>query len=87
MAPNQLVYPSWNHLANCMLHLGYDPYKSDPDVWMKRFTKPNGRTYYGYVLLYVEDDMCINQDAKAELCKLDHYFKMTLRSIGDLICT
>ena len=38
-----------NHLADCMRHLGYDPCKADPDVWMKPFTKPNGKTYYGRV--------------------------------------
>ena len=73
----------WNHLADCMRHLGYDLCKADPDVWMKPFTKPNGRTYYSYVLLYVDDAMCINHDAEAELHKLDHYFKMKPGSIGD----
>ena len=51
---------------------------------MKPFTKPNGRTYYyGYVLLYVDDAMCINHDAEAELNKLHHYFKMKPGFIGD----
>ena len=72
-----------NHLADCMHHLGYDPCKADPDVRLKRFTKPNGRTYFSYILLYVDDVMCINHGAKARLHKLNHHFKMKPGSIGD----
>ena len=72
-----------NHLADCMLHLGYESCKADPDVWLKRFTKPNGEPYYGYMLLYVDDALCVNHDAEAELKTLDRYFKMKPGSIGD----
>ena len=72
-----------NHLAECMLELGYESCKADPDVWLKKFTKPNGIRYYGYMLLYVDDAMCINHDAISELMKLDQYFKMKPGSIGD----
>ena len=72
-----------NHLADCMSYLGYKPCPADPDVWTKRFTKPDGTKYYGYMLLYVDDAMCINHDATAELLKLDAHFKMKPGSIGD----
>jgi hypothetical protein len=52
-------------------------------VWLKRFTKPDGSKYYGYMLLYVDDALCINHDAESELMKLDKYFKMKPGSIGD----
>ena len=72
-----------NHLADCMLHLGYESCKADPDVWLKRFTKPDGTPYYGYMLLYVDDALCVNHDAEKELYRLDKYFKMKPESIGD----
>jgi hypothetical protein len=72
-----------NHLADCMLFLEYESCKADPDVWIKRFHKPDGTPYYGYILLYVDDAMCINHAAEDELGKLDHYFKMKPGSIGD----
>ena len=72
-----------NHLADCMLHLGYESCLADPDVWIKQFTKPCGTTYYGYMLLYVDDAMCINHDGENELKRLDNYFKMKPGSIGD----
>ena len=51
---------------------------------MKKFSKPDGTTYYGYILLlYVDDALCINHDAQVELEKLDRFFKMKPGSIGD----
>ena len=32
--------------------------------------------YYGYMLLYVDDALCIHHNAKAELLKLDKHSKM-----------
>ena len=66
-----------------MLYLGYESCKADPDVWLKQFEKPNGTKYYGYMLLYVDDAMCINHKAIEELKKLDNYFAMKPGSIGD----
>ncbi len=37
----------WNHLADCMQHLGWESCIADQDLWMKE--------YYGYALLYVDD--------------------------------
>ena len=65
-----------NHLADCMLTLGYESCKADPDIWLKRYAKPDGTPYYGYMLLYVDDALCIHHDAEAELLKLDKYSKM-----------
>ena len=36
-----------NHLVDCMLTMGYDSCKVDPDIWLKKFTKPDGNDYYG----------------------------------------
>jgi Reverse transcriptase (RNA-dependent DNA polymerase) len=55
-----------NHLADCMRSLGYESCLADADLWMKRTTRPDdGFEYYCYVLLYVDDILCIHHDAVA----------------------
>ena len=39
--------------------------------------------YYSYVLLYVDDFLCIHHSAEKELNKIDKLFKMKAGSIGD----
>ena len=73
-----------NHLADCMRTLGYLRCKADGDLWFKPMVRPNdGFKYYAYMLLYVDDVLCINHDANAALYELDHYFMMKKGSIGD----
>ena len=43
----------WNHLRNCMEHLGYESCKADTDVWMRSATRADGQDYFEYILLYV----------------------------------
>jgi hypothetical protein len=53
------------HLADCMQMIGYQSCKADPDLWYKAMDRPeDGFKYYGYVLLYVDDCLCINHDAE-----------------------
>ena len=39
--------------------------------------------YYSYVLIYVDDILCIDEDATSVLKELDKYFMMKPGSIGD----
>ena len=67
-----------------MRHLGYTPCKADGDLWFKEAVRPdNGFQYYAYVLLYVDDCLCIHHDATSALRQLDKYFMMKPGSIGD----
>ena len=72
-----------DHLADCMRTLGYLPCKADPDLWMKPCTTEDGRDYYSYVLLYIDDALAIHEDAVSVLREMDKYFKMQPGSIGD----
>jgi hypothetical protein len=73
-----------DHLASCMRHMGYLPCRADPDLWFKADKYPNSEdTYYRYMLLYCDDILCCCVDAEAELWRLDHYFHMKPKSIGD----
>ena len=73
-----------NHISDCMRHLGYEPCKADPDLWMKPRTRPeDDYVYYSYVLIYVDDILAISHDAMGDLRKIDHYFTMKEDSMGD----
>ena len=71
------------HLSSCMKHMGYQPCRADPDLWLKQDCYPDGEKYYRYILLYVDDCLSIGLKAKEELDRLDHYFQMKPGSIGD----
>ena len=50
-------------LAETLLDLVYKPSIAYIDVWMKTDTKPqNFKEYYAYVLVYVDDFLCIYCD-------------------------
>ena len=73
-----------NHLADCMHHLGYESCLADPDLWYKpEVRKEDNCKYYSYVLLYVDDCLCIHRSVEEELNKIDKFFKMKAGSIGD----
>ncbi len=73
----------WNHLADCMQHMGFIPCLANPDLWMLATEKADGTTYWAYVLLCVDDVMVIHHDALSILAKLDKYFKLKPGSIGN----
>ena len=73
-----------NHLADCMQHLGYTSCLADMDLWYKLMVQPEDNfKYYSYILLYVDNCLCICHDAEAETHKIDKFFLMKKGSIGD----
>jgi hypothetical protein len=47
------------------------------DLWMKAETLPDdGVSYWAYILIYVDDILCVHHDPGSPLAKLDEYFKM-----------
>ena len=72
-----------NHLTECMHHLGFLPYPSDLDLWMKPMVRPGGVfDYYTYVLIYVNYVMVIHHDTEILLWQIDKYFKLKSSLIG-----
>ncbi len=54
-----------SHLADCMRQLGYESNKANPDLWMKVCTRDTGNgpeKYYLYIIIYVDDILCIHDD-------------------------
>jgi hypothetical protein len=71
-----------NHLRDCMDMLGYMPCRADPDLWIKKAVKGNGEHYYEYVLLYVDDCLCVSEHPREVIMRIDKYFPMKEGSIA-----
>jgi hypothetical protein len=71
-----------NHLASCMDHLGWKTCLADRYLWMKEETSPDdGVKYWAYILIYVDDFLCVHHDPGTSLDQIDKYFKMKPGSI------
>jgi hypothetical protein len=72
------------HLADCMQHLGYTSCPANLDLWYKEVKLPvTGVLYYSYILIYVDDILCIHYEAMPVLDKLDKYFTLKPSSVGN----
>ena len=73
----------WRHLRSCMKHLGFQSCKADPDLWMREAQKDDGSFYWEYILLYVDDVLCISHRAE-EIVRneIGKYFVVKNGSIG-----
>ena len=60
-----------NHLDDCMKNMEYMSCPADPDLWTKPMARQSdGAEYYAYILLYVDDILCICHNAESVLTKL-----------------
>jgi hypothetical protein len=65
-----------------MKHLGWNPCRADRDLWIKAERRPDdGVLYWAYILIYVDDILCVHHNPGAPLAKFDEYFKMKEGSI------
>jgi hypothetical protein len=71
-----------NHLAVCIAGLDYKSCLADSDVWMRARTRDDGYKFYEYVLIFVDDILCISDNPQESLKRIDKYFLMKPNSIG-----
>lgn len=45
-----------------MLH--YTPTQADPDIYIKMRTRVDGTQYYSYLVVYVDDILCVDEHPK-----------------------
>ena len=64
-----------------MSGLGYSPCLADPDLWYKEQVR-DGQPYYAYILVYVNDILCIHHDPMPVLKDIDVYMKLKPTSVG-----
>ena len=67
---------SWAHLVETLYDIGFRPSKADPDIWLRPAVKPNGQTYYEYILCYVHDIHSVSLDAISILKSIQVNFKL-----------
>ena len=67
-----------------MEYLGFSPCKADPDIWMRKAKRVDNSDYWEYVLLYVDDCICISTDPELIVRnEIGKYFLMKEASIGE----
>ena len=63
--------------------IGFESSLADPDIWIRAVTKPDGKEYNKYVLLYVDDCLVILNKPEVILHKeIGSHFKLKEESIG-----
>jgi Reverse transcriptase (RNA-dependent DNA polymerase) len=72
-----------DHLANTLRDFGYTSCKADPDIWMKPKSKPNGDKYWEYVLVYVDDILCVSHEPKKFMEMLQAKYTLKEGSVGE----
>ena len=65
-----------------MEHLGYTSCRADPDLWMRKAVRSNVKSYYEYLLLYVNDYLAVSKHPTELLQELDKYFPIKPGSVG-----
>jgi hypothetical protein len=71
------------HFATSLRDLGFEASLADPDVWMRKATKPDGTPYWEYILVYVDDQLTISHQAKEIVRQLqEEPFNYTMKDVG-----
>lgn len=69
---------AWRHHFSTFVreHLGFESTYADPDVYRKPMVKANGMTYYAYLVIYVDDVLCIEENPKVTMDKIEGLFRL-----------
>lgn len=67
----------WDHLSNFITNeLGYETTRADPDVYRKAMRKEDGEQYYSYLVIYVDDVLCIHHNPKQVMDAIHAQFRL-----------
>ena len=64
-----------------MKMIDYTSCLEDPDLWIRKAVNNNRWEYYEYMLLYVENFLCVSRRPRESLEKVNKYFPMKASSI------
>lgn len=71
------------HLAQSLRDLGYTPSYADPDVYYRAATKPDGFEYYEYLLVYVDDILCISHKPQETMVAIGKLYRLKDDTIAE----
>jgi hypothetical protein len=74
------------HVAQTLVNLGYTPHHADPDIWMKPMVETDELKYYEFVLVYVDDIICVSEDPAAFMAKLRTVYNSLFLNINCFFC-
>ena len=69
-------------LSASIKKMGFTSSKGDLDLYYKPQVKPDGTKYYEYLLVYVDDILCISHDTKAILDEMAALYCLKEGSVG-----
>ena len=64
------------YLVETLYDISFGSSKADPDVWLRPAVKPNGQTYYKYILCYVDDILSVSLNSTSILKSIQVNFKL-----------
>ena len=70
------------HLAQSLRDLGYLPSPADNDVWIRAAVKPCGFEYYEYLLVYVDDILCVSHEPRKTMNQIEKMYRLKNDSIA-----
>ena len=63
--------------------IGYRPTYADGDVYIKETTRKDGSKYYSYLLIYVDDVLCIDENSKEVIDHIASVYRVKDGSIEE----
>jgi hypothetical protein len=70
-----------DHFASILKEIGFVSSKADPDVWMRKAQKPDGFTYWQYILCYVDDILVLSHVPREIMDKISGFITFKEGSI------
>ena len=70
------------HLAESIKGLGFVSTRGDPDVYIRSAVKPTGEEYYEYLLVYVDDLLCVSHDTSSIMLEFSNLYRLKEGSVG-----
>ena len=70
-------------LAEKLNNIGFKSSIADPDVWLRAATKPTGEKYYEYMLVYVDNILCISHDARCPMNEIQASLKFKKNKVEE----
>ena len=67
----------WHHLSTAIrTELGFDSSKADPDFYRRMEKHPDMHAYYTYLIVYVDDVMCVHHNPKSIMDKIGKMLRL-----------
>ena len=61
--------------------MGFNFSLADNDVWLRKCCRPNGSTYYTYILIYTNDILIVSHDPSYYMNQLKNAYDIKKESI------